>query len=427
MTSNRNPLKTVAIAAIACLAVACPVDASTSAYQISGTGSWSNEGGSTWGAVGYEFTTATPISVTHLGVHDWDGDGLNAEAQVGIWDSTIGNLVATVTVPTGGAADLVETDAFGKDYLQALPSPVILPAGTYVIANRQQGGATEILGFGGGVTMASGIAITKGWAIAGGGIFQDPRSAGGFSNTENPTSYIGPQFKFDAVTGPNPNTEAISSEVDDAYAADVSASDLVNNGQTSLTSFASSVAPVFGPGGQNDGQYGQANENTAAAWYQPPASLPASLTFKLNVTAHPAGYEISAIRTFAGWKDGGTQTYANQKYTVEYRPVGSANWVLLRSVDYSPFTNLVDTPANTKVSLTAPSGLLATGVAALRFNLELPSQSGGAANGTVLREIDVIGQAVGTLPQTITLSNPSSRTIVQRSAANTGSIPVVSR
>jgi len=408
---------------LAALVLACPVHADTSAYAVSGAAAWSSTGG-TWGAIGYEFTTTAPISVTYLGVHDWYGDGLVAAAPVGIWDATVGHLVASVTVPAGTGASLVEANySTGKDYLQALPTPVILPAGTYVIANRQQGGSNEILGYGGQVTLASGISITKGWGIAASGTFQDPRNAGGFSNTANPTCYIGPQFKFNTVSTPGITVTTASSQTDNAYAADVSGSDLVNSGQPSLTSFVSSVAPSFGPGGQNDGTYSLSN-TAAASWYHPPAAPPATLTFELNVVDHPAGYEISAIRTYAGWKGGGTQTYANQKYTVEYRAVGSSTWSLLQSVDYSPFTSLVDTPANTKVSLTASSGLVATGVAALRFNLAVPTQSAGTNNGTVLQEIDVIGQPVGSLPVATTINAPASRSIFQRSSANTGRIPI---
>jgi hypothetical protein len=216
-------------------------------------------------------------------------------------------------------------------------------------------------------------------------------------------------------------TLATFSEADDAYAADVRNDDLVNSGQVSLTSFTSSVQPTFGAGGQNDGTYGLANVS-AAAYYHAGASLPATLTFTLNTAAHPEGYRISAIHTFAGWKAGGTQTHANQKYLVEYLPVGGSDWLLLKNVDYSPFTALANTPANTKVSLTESSGAIVTAVAALRFILAVPTESAGANNGTVLQEIDVIGQPLGPTIDSLSIASPTSRHIVQRSAANLGDI-----
>ncbi len=648
-------------AALGCMAMSSPLYAATSAYTATNSGSsYSGQ----FGAIGYYFTTATPISVTHLGVHDWEGNGLVAATPVAIY-STVNNVLATVTVPIGSGADIIDTVTAGKEYFQALASPVILPAGTYVIANRMDGGGGETLKWSVALTPASGITFGGGLGIANDGVFTDPRSAGGFTN---PTPYIGATFKFDVVplsvartwdgngaTNPNPNggsgtwdannnlnwwngttnvtwpapgglddavfantagtvtlatggvtannltfkttgysitgqtltlngttptttptittdpavsatigsviagtagltkagvgtliltaentytgntavnagtltlaagaqlkfvlgatsgvansitgagtaiingnfsidtsaadtlsngtwalesvasltgayganfsvvgftdvgsnkwtkpigpnlytfdettgtltlgppttidTEAVSSETDNAYAADVSASDLVNNGQTSLASFVSSTIPTFGAGGQNDGAYGLASV-PSAAWYGS-SNLPATLTFELNVAAHPAGYEISAIRSFAGWKNADTQTYANQKYTIEYRPVGSVVWVFLKSVDYSPFTSLVDTPANTRISLTGRSGVLATGVAALRFNLALPTQSGGTNNGTVLQEIDVVGNPVGNPPEAfVSVTSPTQRHIVQRSSANLASIPI---
>ncbi len=191
---------------ILCLAASAPSQAATSAYTI-GSGSWTANAG-TWGAVGFEFTVTTSIEITHLGVHDWFGNGLLTNAQVGIWGSTVGTLLASVTVPAGSGASLVEPVGLGAvDYLQALATPVTLGPGTYVIANFQQGGTgTEVLGFGGPITWAPGIGYVKGWAI-GGSTFKDPRSAGGFSDTANMPSYIGPQMKFNVV--PEPSSAAL--------------------------------------------------------------------------------------------------------------------------------------------------------------------------------------------------------------------------
>ena len=181
------------------------------------------------------------------------------------------------------------------------------------------------------------------------------------------------------------------SETDNAYAGEVLANDLVNSGQSTLASFSSSTVPSLGAGGQNDGTYGLAS-TTGASWYQP-AQLPATLTFELNTSSAPGGYAISAIRTFAGWKDGETQTCANQKYSIEYRSVGSSTWMPLETVDYSPFSTLSNTPASTRVVVSAPTGNLITHVTALRFSFQVPTRSNGTAYGTVLQEIDVVGSA----------------------------------
>lgn len=184
------------------------------------------------------------------------------------------------------------------------------------------------------------------------------------------------------------------SKTDDAYAGEVVNDDLVNKGQPTLASFTRSVAPEFGAGGENDGVSGLFNP-AAAAWYKP-VQLPATLTFELNTTASPNGYVVSAIQTFAGWKNGDTQCYANQKYTVEYRNVGNSDWLPLTTVDFSPFSSLVKTPASTSVELSSPTGKLLSGVASLRFNLQVPTRAVGTTIGTVLQEIDVIGYPVKT-------------------------------
>jgi hypothetical protein len=218
-------------------------------------------------------------------------------------------------------------------------------------------------------------------------------------------------------------TVADFSETDGVYAGEVVNNDLVNNGQATLASFTTSTTPQFNVGGQNNGTYGLANA-VAAAWYKP-AQLPATLTFELNTNSASTGYVITAIRTFAGWKNGGTQTYANQKYGVEYRNVGSADWTPLESVDYSPFSSLVNTSASTRVVLSAPAGNLRSGVAALRFNFQVPTRADGVNNGTVLQEIDVVGYPVDTPPEpTVTIRTPAERFLVQRTAANTGAIPI---
>ena len=223
-------------------------------------------------------------------------------------------------------------------------------------------------------------------------LFSDPGKIG-----KNPGTLL---REIDVTGTPSVTTPPVAavqtvtdfSVTDDAYAGEVVNDDLVNRGQLTLAAFKSSSVPGFALSGVNDGIAGQFN-TAAAAWYKP-EHLPSTLTFDLNTTAAPKGYVVSSIRTYAGWKNGGTQCYANQKYTVEYRKVGGDAWLPLTTVDFSPFSSLEQTPASTKVELSAPKGNLLSGVAAVRFNLQVPTRAYGNNNGTVLQEIDVIGYPV---------------------------------
>lgn len=175
----------------------------------------------------------------------------------------------------------------------------------------------------------------------------------------------------------------------------VSATDLVNQGQPSFASYTSSNTPQFGTDTVNNGV--ATNLTTAAAFYSVANSrLPTTLVFNLNIVTNTAGYDITRIDSFAGWEAGGTQTYANQKFTMEYSVVGSDDWLPLTAVDYSPFTSTTsNTPAYTRSSLSDRSGFLATGVDAIRFVYSIPSISGGSNAGTVIQEIDIVGVPTG--------------------------------
>lgn len=74
---------------------------------------------------GYRIRLADPIVVTHLGVYDVGGNGLDQQHPVGIWNAS-DQLVATATVPQGTSATL----SGGFRYV-ALAEAVTLPAGTY--------------------------------------------------------------------------------------------------------------------------------------------------------------------------------------------------------------------------------------------------------------------------------------------------------
>jgi len=74
---------------------------------------------------GYRVRLTEPLIVTHLGVYDVDGNGLDQVHPVGIWNGA-NTLVATATVPAGTDATL----SAGFRYVP-LTEPVTLTAGVY--------------------------------------------------------------------------------------------------------------------------------------------------------------------------------------------------------------------------------------------------------------------------------------------------------
>jgi hypothetical protein len=101
-------------------AVAAADASSTPVVDIQGLpGSVFNTNGFT---VGWEFTTASPLTVTDLGVFDADPSGLPVPETVKIWNFT-GSLIASATVPSGTGAPLV------AGFRYASISPTVLAAG----------------------------------------------------------------------------------------------------------------------------------------------------------------------------------------------------------------------------------------------------------------------------------------------------------
>jgi hypothetical protein len=75
---------------------------------------------------GFQFTVgAAPLSISALGVRDWDGGGLDNSHQVGLWDVE-GNSLGGITVSPGPSTD-------GFRYA-SLVAPILLDAGhSYII------------------------------------------------------------------------------------------------------------------------------------------------------------------------------------------------------------------------------------------------------------------------------------------------------
>ncbi len=219
---------------------------------------------------------------------------------------------------------------------------------------------------------------------------------------------------------------------------DVTQFDLIEAGQQSFSSLTST--PTFGLAGNpqtheflanniNDGVY-QAGSSNNAFW--DPGLLPATMTIDLNTTIAPDGYNLTSIASFFGW---GLQsaTQANQVYDVFVSVVGSADYTLLTSVNYTPFTGgltdrEVDGAYESKVVITEDSAApLASGVDSIRFVIKDPGEpeSNDYVVGSVIREIDVTGFAVGADPSALQILSPETRQVIQRDLSNNrGEIPI---
>ena len=82
---------------------------------------------------GWSFAVSQPISVSSLGVWDYNENGLEDEHGIGLWDVT-GTPLAVATIPGGTAAQLID----GFRY-QDLVGPLLLMPGEYTVGARYNG------------------------------------------------------------------------------------------------------------------------------------------------------------------------------------------------------------------------------------------------------------------------------------------------
>ena len=184
----------------------------------------------------------------------------------------------------------------------------------------------------------------------------------------------------------------VSTNVFPGYST-ASAVDLVNSGQSSLLSMDVSVAPhgAFPATSLNDG-ISNSSANNKNVYFN---NLPSTVTFTLDTSVNTLGYDITGVNTFAGWNDNKGQ-FANQKYDLLVSVVGSADFTSIHSLLYNPIADATAFGASW-VSLSDDSGLMATGVDAVRFVLQSPGSA------TVYQEIDVMGFATTAIPEPATL------------------------
>jgi hypothetical protein len=106
----------------------------------------------------------------------------------------------------------------------------------------------------------------------------------------------------------------------------------------------------------------------------------ATITYDLNITTNTFGYDISSIRGFGGWQDGGRD---RQNYSLFYSLVGSSTFNLLGTVDY-------DAPPPTGASaITSIFDTALKNVDSIRIEFLSPQENGHAGYG----ELDVVGTA----------------------------------
>ncbi len=92
------------------------------------------------------------------------------------------------------------------------------------------------------------------------------------------------------------------------------------------------------------------------------------------LTGSALGYDLTNITVYGGWDDNGRD---QQAYTVYYSTVSApTNFILLGTVNFSP-TIADELPSATRVTLTSTSGVLATNVAAVKFDFTNPASENG--------------------------------------------------
>jgi hypothetical protein len=174
----------------------------------------------------------------------------------------------------------------------------------------------------------------------------------------------------------------------------VSSTDLLQTNLASVTSsggfsgFAANTLSLL-----TDGLLGTPGAPSGVASVAPLGGT--SITFTLDTATNPLGYDITSLVTTASWDTGRD----GQEYTVSYSTVAApATFTTLFTIAQYQSPQAEFNPATTSVTLTenAGSGLLATGVAAVRLTFTNFENS-----GTAYREIDLIGAPVGaaTVPE----------------------------
>jgi hypothetical protein len=175
---------------------------------------------------------------------------------------------------------------------------------------------------------------------------------------------------------------------------DVSSTDLINQGQSTLKNHVRLPAGGFGDN-TNDGGGKQGSDEDSEYWRT--TSQPNTLTYTLNTTDHTLGYDIKKIVSVTGWA-GAEESQANQDFELLVSKVGSEEYTSLGSFSHKPYSDTKGGHYGVRLTLTDDTGTLASGVDAVRFIFAAASFEGKHA-GLVIREIDVEGVPTGSAEQ----------------------------
>jgi hypothetical protein len=166
------------------------------------------------------------------------------------------------------------------------------------------------------------------------------------------------------------------------YSANVSAADLLHGLAPVTTGWnmTNNASPLELTDGIHGGAFqGTPGDAVQGAW----TTVGATATYNLGTGPGGAGYNITSVQSIADWTNVG---FGNQAWTIEVKPVGGS-YGTLATVNYQP---LGSGGGCTKVTLTHPSGVLATGIEFIRITANSVN-TGVNAGAFVWRELDVFG------------------------------------
>lgn len=290
------------------------------------------------------------------------------------------------------------------------------------LTNSISGASVTYAGGGGGCTFSSGSGTIGSGGLGGGGA--GGKNASGVSGTANTGGGGGGGDINAGQNGGNGGSGIVivrylyvstisqmSSSDEMAYAADVSNSDLLTGLTATTTGWNlgnGSTTPKL-----NDGIHGRsfadAGNSVEGTW----TTVGATAIYNIGLGSSNLGYTLNSIQTIAAWTNAG---FGNQAYTVEVKLKGAGSYITLATVSFQPFTT--SQGGATKVTLSNPSGVLASGVEYIKFTAN--SVNGGANSGAyVFRELDVFGTLTeDPNPPTVSSLSPSDNATAVGVGAN---------
>lgn len=159
--------------------------------------------------------------------------------------------------------------------------------------------------------------------------------------------------------------------------------DLVNDGAPSLVKVLFDNFTPFqrcNKKALNDGKVGTPS-NQGNVTFDPDGKW--TTTFVLELSNSPKGYDISEIRTIAGWPP----NRACQKYELLVSRVPDSD----KFISMGIFEVDAEKSLATQIKLTGKQNLIESNVSSIKFNFMVPKSVAGGATHTTYREIDIVG------------------------------------